>query len=293
MIPNKTKLLKEALKQGELHLAKSLDEGLIKSYPEKHFVKCLKVALQTATDHEWIIGYKFVRNNYKDVHSDFGYVTIQFILSPGYSLDDFEKKDLDHALSYCGWFVGYKSKKNIRFTDGVKTVHEWTFEPRFPTETSNMETFTKNVIAKYKKFYHVTFEKYQNRIETDGLVPISSKRKEFIHPDRVYLFTSKYCADLFAIYHLEDPKGIAHKLEIEISKIGKSGKLADMKYQNLDKNLLIYEVDLETFPKTGKKLCLYHDNKTIESDDTTISAVFTYNTIPAKYLKLVATITPK
>ena len=250
---SREKLLNTALEQGELRLAESLDEGLVKSYPEKHFIRCLKAALQKAVDSSWIIGYKFMQNDYKDPQSDFGYVTIQFILSPGYSIDDFESKDIAHALDYCGWFAGSKTKRSIRFKDGVKTVHEWTFEPRFPTETSNADKFTKDVIAKYSKLYHVTFEKFRQRIERDGLVPIASKRKDFEHPDRVYLFTSEQTALQFAKYHLENPKGVAHKIDIELSKIGRNGNLADMKYQQLDQDLLIYEVNLKSLAKSGKK----------------------------------------
>ena len=277
-----------------------LDEGLIRSYPTKNFTAQLQAAFEHAKAENAIVGFKMLKDaSLIDVHSDKDSVSIQFMLSDGFSLDDLETDYLSRDLVLFGWYIGNKAKKVERIKSKrwphrlipIET-HIFVFEPKFPLDNEAAKKFSEKTIAKYKVFYHMTFEKFKQKIEKNGLVPNFSDREHFKYPERIYLFTDKDFAEQFARYHVtpEPYGGKKHKDEIEKRKIGNTGEFANLKYQKKDQDILIYEVDLEKLAKSGKEVLLYHDSRTHEPNASDITAVFTYNTIPTKFLKLIETI---
>lgn len=271
-------------------ISKMLDEGLIKSYPTDNFKAQLKRAFSRAKEEGTILGFKFLKSkSYSDMHSDRDLVAVQFALSKNASIEELEKEYLNRDLTLLGWYIGKRSDRieYVNYGEELETKI-FLFEPRYPLELEKAREFSKELIAKIKKFYHMTFEKYGAKIEKNGLVPNFSDRKDFIYPERIYLWTNKSYAESFAAYHSTPGffGGKEHRKDIEKFRVGNTGEIANLKFQKKRQNLLIYEVDLEALEKSGKDIALFHDNRFGEKGKD-VSAVFTYNTIPPNFVKLI------
>ena len=273
-------------------IAELLDEGLIHSYPTKNVISQLKSCFNKAKNQDVLIGYKLVDDE-QDKLSDRELFGIQFAFKQKMDLKDFQNKYLNRDLSLLGWYIGNVSHREVELSDGVLDTVFFYFEPRYPLESDKVEKFSKNLIEKHRFFYHMTFAKFESSISKNGLVPHSSDRKDFFYPERIYLFTESDFAKMFANYHLFDKEGVAHRRKIELRLDRKTKKIANLDFQKKDEDILIYKIDLQALLRSGKEVALYHDNRFTEPDADTISAVFTYNTIPSKYLELLGRIRTK
>lgn len=274
-------------------IAELLDEGLLHSYPTKNAISQLKSAFLTAKNEDVLIGYKVVSDT-QDVFSDRELFGIQCAFKQEMDLRDFEKEYLKRDLSLLGWYVGNISHRQVQLNRNatLETVIFY-FEPKYPLESDKVEELSKKLIEKHKYFYHMTFAKFEPKISREGLVPHSADRRDFFYPERIYFFTEKDFANMFANYYLFDREGVAHRRKIELRLDRKTKKIANLDFQKENEDLLIYKVDLLSLVKSGKEISLYHDNRFTEPSDDVVSAVFTYNTIPPKYVELVQRIRTK
>lgn len=258
--------------------AEKLDEGYFKSYPEKVVDKTIEKVLKKH-------GYKYDLFSDQDLENDFQilYLYIWKKKKTDKKLDDTVVKDIENALSVCGWYIGDNDE------DGEEQFLLY-LEPKYPNENSNASEKSKKIIEKVKTFYHVSFKKFLPKILKSGLVPSNLSRKGFNHPERIYLFTDIKIAKDFVEEHktkmLSFTKEI-NKRTISGGKIAKN-KLAPIdapkKFQDKSLNeepMVAFEVDLFKMMKEGKIVNLYHDNRFNEKD----LAYFTENTIPLKYIK--------
>lgn len=301
MIDSKQKKLKKTLehrvlKNSETYILKLLDEGEIFSYRIDKFEPFLKKIFAKLEKNGLVEDVSFERVS--DPKNDIDILNVAFVsLSKDFSKN---KEDLkqelhnvwEHGFNLHGWFLGSIWKDNV----GGKEKTVASFEPKYPLENDKIDERTREEIKKFKKFYHVSFPKYRQKILKNGLIPSISHRKDFMYPERLYLFGRKELADVFADYHFKTKKGIEQKYDAQILRVkggkDKQNKIADMKFQTVSDEIDVYEVDLERMLSDGKKkIRLYHDNrffvlgKNAEKDKTS-AAFFTYNQIDPKYVSL-------
>lgn len=189
-------------------------------------------------------------------------------------ISDSTKQELDRVLKQCGWYIA-----DNEYHEELESylLH---IEPKFPIENSKVEQISRKWIEKYKIFYHISFRKYEQKILKDGLSPSLSKRKEFSHPERVYLFGDRSIAEDFITLHKTDK--IQYAKEVGRRKNRHTGTDADKEFQDSSMGDMIgFEVNLYQMMKDGRTINLYHDNRW----DANNPVFFTQNTINPKYLK--------
>lgn len=268
MIP----LTKENLpkKLGEIveeNIAKLLDEGYFKSYPVEPTKRAIEKALQKSS-----IDYKLVAADEIDDKDEYNDLQILYLQIESFS--DETKDALEPTLKQCGWYIA-DAEYHSEFDSYL--IH---IEPKFPIENSKVKKISEQWINKFKLFYHVTFKKNRNNILKSGLSPSLSKRREFNHPERVYLFGDKSIAEDFVKLH--ETSKLQYAKDFSRRKDRKTGEDAKEKYQDSELSKMIcFQVDLDKMMKDGKTVSLYHDNRW----DTTNPVFFTQNTINPKYLK--------
>ena len=259
-------------KMGEIveeHMRQLLDEGYFKSFPDETTRKSLEKVLKNQ-DQEYLL-YSSEQFGEKDLYNDYQllYLQMEKISKP------LEKK-LTAVLDQCGWYIADQ--------DWRKDLESYLIimEPKFPIENSHITEISEKIINKIGTFYHITFRKYESKILKNGLVPSFSKRSEFNHPERIYLFGDRRIAEDFVRDH--KTKLLNYSKKIYRRKIGNTQFDADEKYQKeFDPNLDIvgFEVDLKKMMSDGKLCLLYHDNRW----DNDSPVFFTQNTILPQYLK--------
>ena len=184
----------------------------------------------------------------------------------------FLERDISRILNLCGWYIGDKKKAGEKYLISL--------EPRFPTQSTKAEKFSAKVIVKFKTFYHVSFGKYREKILSFGLIPSNTSRREFFHPERIYLFGELDDARAFLEIHRHEPI----TREINQRRVRNTDKLADIRYQPIDPSeLCVFAVDLSSCVDSGRNVVLYHDNRWHGDAE---SVFFTQNTIPPQYVTL-------
>ena len=255
----------------ENDIVKLLDEGYFKSYPTETTKRALvKKLKQNHVD--------FILHSADEIGDEDAFNDLQILYLQVREFSDNLKEEIEDVLDQFGWYIADKEFYNDA---NQYVIH---IEPKFPIENSNVEAFSKKVIEHYKMFYHVTFKKYEQKILKDGLTPSLSKRQEFNHPERVYLFGDKRIALDFINIHkttkLQYAKNLAKR------KNRNTGADALDKYQDKSMSEIIgFKVNLYQMMKDGKTANLYHDNRWDQSNPV----FFTQNTINPKYLKKITT----
>ena len=257
--------------------AKRLDEGYFKSYPEEVVDKAIAKVFKK---HD----YRYDLSSDQDLENDFQ-ILFLYVWKKNKTdkkLDERLVKDIENALSVCGWYIGDNDEAG---PDQFLLY----LEPKYPNENSKASEKSKKIIEKVKTFYHVSFKKFLPKILKNGLVPSNLNRKGFKHPERIYLFTDKRIAKDFVETHKTDLLSFTkeiNKRKISGGKISKN-KLAAIdapeKFQDKladEEPIVAFEVDLFRMMNDGKTVNLYHDNRFNEAD----LAYFTENTIPLKYI---------
>ena len=179
---------------------------------------------------------------------------------------------IERVLLQCGWYAGDKA------TDG--RIVEISLEPRYPIVNDRVGSFSAWTISHIKTFYHVTFKKYAEKILRNGLQPSFTRRGEFYHPERIYLFGDKTTA-----IHFLEHQELDYDLQSRVNtrKIGNSGRTADIKYQNgVSKGMVLLKVNLKQMLNDGKLAKLYHDNRW----DADSLVFFTQTSINPKYIEI-------
>lgn len=257
--------------------AKKLDEGYFKSYPEEVVGKAVEKVLKKH-------GYKYELFSDQDQENDFQilYLYIWKKKKTDEKLDEKLTKEIENALSTCGWYIG---DSDVFDSDQFLLY----LEPKYPNENSKAEEKSKQTIERVKTFYHMSFKKFLPKILKNGLVPSNLNRRDFKHPERIYLFTDRAIAKDFVEKHKTGM--LSFTKEINKRKVS-GGKLAKNKLAPIDapekfqdktvdeEPMVAFEVDLLKMMKDGKTALLYHDNRFNKTD----LAYFTENTILPKYI---------
>ena len=199
---------------------------------------------------------------------------------------------LKERLEFYGWYIGFKKQEPHELRPGVFVLRqEFLVEPNFPVQNDRVDAFTQGVVAGAHGglFYHVTFAKFADKINREGLVPSKTGRDLFRYPDRVYLFTNQNAAMRYATMHVTprvQNSQLNHTIAVNKRYIGNSGKNgtpkteAEPQYQDPSAGMVIFTVNLGKMLSDGRPIKLYHDNRF----GTPGIAYFTANSIPPKYL---------
>lgn len=275
---NSEKISKKLLskKMGDVveeNITKLLNEGYFKSYPTEIVKRTLDKKLRQISD-ESKSSFEFILNTADEIDDEDAFNDLQNLYLQITEFSKVIKEKIENVLDQCGWYIAdVEHHKDI----GQYMVY---IEPKFPIENSKVDKISKKWIEQYKIFYHVSFKKYEEKILKNGLSPSLSKRREFEHPERVYLFGDKLIAKDFITLHKTDK--IKYAKEIGRRKVRNTSKDADEKHQDPSmSNMIGFEVDLFQMMKDGKTINLYHDNRW----DKNSPVFFTQNTINPKYLK--------
>lgn len=183
-----------------------LDEGLIKTYSLKEFVKHLNIMSKSKYPH--IIknaetspdGHVYIIIDIKKPNSiEFVKSLIELINTLGYYIanTNFRGRNTDEETSHT-------PKNNEEFlsiakeaseTNGVEGL-ELSIEPKFE----------KEVTGKFTTLYHITEKKHLEKILKQGLVP-RSKSKMSYHPERIYLANKRAISGIYRKYSefVKDP----------------------------------------------------------------------------------------
>lgn len=189
--------------------------------------------------------------------------------------DEKANEQIGGILRRSGWYIGDAA------TDGK--IVQLSLEPRYPIVNNRVTAFSARTIDLIKTFYHVTFKKYVEKIMRNGLQPSFTKRREFYHPERIYLFGDVELAVDFLNNQSDDA---VLQAVMTVRKIGNSGKTADLKYQDKTcKSMTLLCVDLKQMQDDGKTVKLYHDNRW----DADSPVFFTQNSINPEYIRVTQT----
>ncbi|MFW6225610.1 MAG: hypothetical protein ACOC3V_01460 [bacterium] len=197
--------------------SKLLFEGLIYSFPYSKF----KEKLSNILTKYKITGFDLIQSedgifliNFKPIKNKKLYDDINNLLNlSGYYISSYKKDGNDVKYSSLG-IVDFIESKNLNIV----------FNKKFDFYDSGINIF----------LYHVTDEKYLNKIKQIGLTPKSNKTIDN-HPDRIYLFDSIDDLDLFIknkSYYIEGYVPI--KLKINVKSLPKLKLYKDPKYPNTD-----------------------------------------------------------
>ena len=265
--------------------AKQLDEGYFKSYPESVVMKRIETFLKK--NHSLCGHFDLYRSSLSNPTKHDEENNFQLLTLAVEKYGDEAKNKLSSELAAYGWYIG---SANREISDSGERYFEISLEPKFPSDDSEIEKKSKELIEKVKIFYHVSFKKYEQKILKNGLLPSLTSRSTFEHPERIYLFTDIDIAKQFVRFHKTSLLSFTkemNKRKIKGGKIAKD-KLAPIdsqkKFQDKEADeepMVAFEVDLYQMMKDGKTINLYHDNRFNEKG----KAYLTQNTIPPKYLK--------
>ena len=244
--------------------AKLIEEGYFKSFSsevvKKDVIKTLSVAGLTEDVDFEIVGEDELSS--PDLCNDMEIFHLAFASKPPKTL----VTKIESLLARDGWYLSATIPGEDSFT--------FICEPTFPISNDHVSGISRRLILKYKKFYHCTFRKYARRIITNGLIPSFGGRSEFIHPERIYLFTNKSMAFKFGDVSLDDETERLLKRKVR-------GRDAPEKYQDdNEKDIVVFEVNLKKMLDDGNKINLYHDNRW----DPSSPVFFTVNSIKPAYL---------
>jgi len=223
-----------------------LNEGLIKSIEYDKFVELLERLFEKSGKNK--LSYDLIQTHMGvNIEVDRGF----------FSEELFEK--LINLLNVSGYIVNYF------FLD----EEEYNRYPDMKDLFSNYETITINIIKKFdttnnsplpEYLYHVSEQKYYDKIMKNGLIPRSLKKIEN-HPERVYFLDS-----------LEGANNFKEILE-------------DMNPEN---NYIILRVDIKLLPKLKLHFDpTYFQNEEDYYNEEKYKAYYTYNNITPLSLKLI------
>lgn len=244
--------------------AKMIEEGYFKSFPADVVKRDI---IKTLTDNGLVknVDFDIVGEDElcsPDLYNDMEIFHLVFASKPSEVIT----KKIKLLLSRDGWYLSSTISEN-----GVLT---FVCEPNFPINNERVLDFSRELVETYKKFYHCTFRKYARRIMVNGLVPSFGGRSEFIHPERIYLFTDRTMAFRFGDVSLDDETKRLLKRKVH-------DRDALEKYQDSrEMDVIVFEVDLKRMFNDGCKINLYHDNRW----DPSSPVFFTVNSIKPTYL---------
>ncbi len=176
-----------------------LEEGLIKTYDVKEFVKHLNKMI-AAKNYKKLLsnakvdpdGHIWLMLRMKTQTMDFAKELIKLMNVLGYYVSDvnFRGYNVDDEANH-------PPKDNDEFLNIIKQAEEDTnvvtlqllIEPKFEDEAK----------GKFITLYHITEKKHLKKIKEIGLVP-KAKSKVTYHPERIYLATKEAMANIFKKY---------------------------------------------------------------------------------------------
>ena len=238
----------------EENMIRLLDEGYFKSFPTSVVKRNIEKELQKA-------GYSSGDYTLQVDHDKENDIDL-LVFATHYSFKDSDERwNIKALLNQCGWYF------SDELPEEQADAYSAYIEPRYPIDSGNIEEFSKQVIGNYGTFYHVTFKKYEDKILKNGLVPSFSRRPEFEHPERIYLFARKKDAHQFAMLHKA------------VDSYAEYTKMVNKGVDSSNYEIVMLEVDLQKAWDDGKHVHLYHDNRYDESP-----VYFTSNTIHPKYI---------
>jgi hypothetical protein len=242
-----------------------LKEGLIKTYPIDHLLRALK-----NVDY----GNDMISFNIKPVtggqNAATRYINVEIFHSGKKTFIEDSKlviKKIKSIAETYGFFIGrlieLDQNGGITKNDDDIMTYMLSIEPKYPHSSNDTKT----------DLYHITYDRYIEKINKTGLTPKISKTS-FSHPgNRIYLFKTISGTDLENL-----ASAIASNRIMNIpDKILKKGMNAIDTYQyiNMRDKMVYYKVD-----STGLKL--YEDP--MVNPTSTSSAFFTTSNIPADRL---------
>ena len=176
--------------------------------------------------------------------------------------DDFNEssKEFESLMNFANYFI--RSKRN----DNNELPNPFFIEARKPKEL---------IDYKYKKAYHITNKYAYEKIKTHGLLP-KSKSKLSNYNNRIYLWIPENLNKMDILLYgrislrlyIESIDNVNHNLYNKI---------------DINKDLIILEIDLEKFENDHKKQIKLFGDPAYNKK----SAVFTYEPIPTKYIKII------
>lgn len=278
-----------------------ISEGLIRSYPEDavcrrmlstYGVRAKNIEFTSANKHDNdlpIIGMAIDARGNPQI------------------LTGFTKRDLGmlgwhicRPVEYYAFDFGTQESKEDEFSEynmckdpGRHHAYVFWLAPNSPISNERVSSFTKEILSKYPKFYHVSLDRLRARInlaKNTGLIPQESEFGDFLYPPRNYLFSSEDAAARWVEDLLTTELGTTKLRNLRV--VGNDVQRnngnrtraapADDKFQS--KNawpLAVYEVDLRKLVDDGHPLRLYRDNNWADQPD----AFFTMDHIPGEYLR--------
>lgn len=254
-------------------------EGFFKSYPNDVVERTIKDLLNKERD---LCGYfdiypsSVADPSMHDKENDFQIITLATE-----RFNNTLKEKISKKLDLCGWYI---SDTYREISDGGEHYFATIIEPKYPNDAKNARLKSDKTIDKVKIFYHISFKKFENKILSNGLLPSISSRKQFYHPDRVYLFSDKDVAKEFVLFHKTTHLSFTNAMNKRKTKHGTNVIDADDRYQDKESKkepIVAFEVNLKKMKDDGREITIFHDNRFNEKD----LAYFTQNYIPPKYLK--------
>jgi len=187
-------------------------EGLIVSWDTKTVENKIKKLFSSENKEVWILNNKKLLN-------------IQF-LNEDMNKDFLEK--IYSLINVSGYYIAQYFIVN-RKGDNIK--HGTIYEDEYLTDKENLTAFVLNKkfdseivdLSSLNYLYHVTEEKYLDKIKRQGIKPISRMKIEK-HPERIYLFDSEVNAEEFVKDLTKRFNGNYVILKIDVSKLNQTTK---------------------------------------------------------------------
>ncbi len=295
------------------HTRRLISEGIIKSYPAEFVSRKISEYL---TDNG-VQNISVISHAQHD--NELPALQIAFPFSGDKKDEERFLLPIEKEIERYGWFYGQNRKRSpfpfaIEGEKNPKTVPEdysrtatpGTFDSlviflkaRYPISNSTVDTFTKKVLERHDKFYHVSFErlfaKIYSNADASGLVPQEGIVSPFLFPERVYLFGNLAEANHWIRSHLSSMANVARTAYRSSRKIGNDVqkmkakklqpsevRLAPEEYQKPERfPFSVFEVDLKRAVADGNRVRLFRDN----NFDPMADSFFTDDQIPKQYLR--------
>ena len=228
---------------------KYFNQILEAKYPDPASVDALKHELQKLDVDIVDVGYPdFARNKHGNIVDPRLDITLdEYVRDTDDDYVDRLMKDADKILNPLGWFV---TSTNATVETDKNQLLNIVIEPYIG--------FVRKKWPKY--LYHFSPKRSMDNILKYGLLSVSSTRKHFRYPPRVYLFV---------VNDRQMQRSLARSME-------------ELGYGDRDKNIAVFRIFTE---KLNKEVILFKDPAMALFGDNV--SVWTYDSIPKEAIKLV------
>lgn len=188
-----------------------LNEGLIKTYPTEKVINFITTKTPIKKENIWVSSG---RNDTDKINIDFDSETIKY----GKKIEGL----LNNVYGYYLANIKYDVFNDDLTSDDIINVDYSAIEEVLYDEEDTItfifeKKYDNEYIGNEKILYHITDEKYLNKIKQIGLIP-KSKSKISVHPDRIYLMLNREDVDvLYSNIDIDIDNPVI--LEVDISNL--------------------------------------------------------------------------